>query len=327
MTVAPAEQAQVDSQFFAARASMKPQEGDVNEAEIQKLYDRLELSGELDRFAEQGIPKRDILARLRNVAKLTMSAAGPGEDILWKFHNVRLFDPNDKLYVRFKYDVSVNPPDSQVYSYWEVGDDRQYRSQEPATTPIWKGRRRDAVRTATEFAAPTDVIAKDGYLGLRFVNLPTNNTVVIFPLDEGLSVMYQVGTFANNYLRAVLLILFRLIFLCGMSLFAATFLSFPVAVLLCFLIFSMATINGFIAESFTYLDKDIGRIYDLTLKWLVELLPKFDRDNPTQFLIGGRQIPGLVLARAGAVMVGLWGLCYVTAGLWIFSKREVARTD
>jgi hypothetical protein len=142
-----------------------------------------------------------------------------------------------------------------------------------------------------------------------------------------MAVMYQVGTFLNNYLRAILLILFRLIFLGAVSLWATTFLSFPVAVLLCFMIFLMATVSGFLTESFGFLDKDIGKIYDVTIKWMVDLLPKFDRDNPTKFLVGGRFISGALLARAGAVMVGLWGIGSVALGLWIYSKREVGRSD
>ena len=325
MSVSPSEQAQIESQFYTARAALKPKVGDVNEAEIQKRYEQLERSGDLARFAEEGIPKRDILTRLRTVAKLEMNAAGPSESLLWQFRNVRLFDPNDKLFVRFKYDVSVTPPDSQVYSYWEVGDDRQYQSQEPATTPFWKERRRDAVRTVTEFAVPAAVIAEDGYLGLRFVNAPMNDTVVIFPLGEGLAVMYQVGTFTHNFLRAILLILFRLVYLTAFSLFAASFLSFPVAVLLCFMVFVMVSICGFLLDSFTYMDKEIQFVYDVTLKPLLELLPQFDRDNPVSFMLNGRMISTLLLAKAAGIMIGLWTSVYVGLGLRIYSRREVGR--
>jgi ABC-type transport system involved in multi-copper enzyme maturation permease subunit len=318
---------QLDTQFFTARHGLRPQEPEVADADIDRIYDELEKYGELERFFEEGIPKYKIKQQLSNIAKLEKTAAAPGHDLLWEFNNVRLFDPNDRLFVRFKYDVAVNPMDLQIFSRWEVGDNRQYQSEQPATTPIWQEERKDAIRTATEFAVPAAVIAEDGYLGVRFENVAMNTTTVIFPLDDGLEVMYQTGTFFNNYLRAVLLILFRLVFLTGIGVFASSFLSFPVAVLLCGMIFVTATVSGFITDSFTYLDEDIGRVYSLTIAWIVNLLPKFDQNNPTTFLVGGRLITAALVAKAALIMVALWGAVSVGLGLWIFSSREVARTD
>ncbi len=317
----------LDTQFFTARAGLKPREPEIDDAEIEARYAELEKHGELERFFEEGIPKYKIMKQLSNVAKLEKTAAAPGHDLLWEFNNVRLFDPNDQLFVRFKYDVAVNPLDLQVFSHWEVGDNRQYQSDQPATTPIWQEDRSDAIRTATEFPVPATVIAEDGYLGVRFENVPMNTTTVIFPLDDGLEVMYQTGTFFNNYVRAVLLILFRLIFLAAIGVFASSFLSFSVAVLLCVMIFVTATVSGFITESFTYLDQDVGRIYDMTIAWIVNLLPKFDQNNPTPFLVGGRLIAGSLVAKAALIMVVLWGAISLGLGVWIFSAREVARTD
>jgi ABC-type transport system involved in multi-copper enzyme maturation permease subunit len=318
---------QLDTQFFTARAGLRPKEPEVAEADIDRMYDELERYGELERFFEEGIPKYKIKKQLRNVAKLEKTAAAPGHDLLWEFNNVRLFDPNDRLFVRFKYEVAVNPLDLQIYSHWEVGDNRQYQSDQPATTPIWQEDRKDAIRTATEFAVPASVIAEDGYLGVRFENVAMNTTTVIFPLEDGLEVMYQTGTFFSNYLRAVLLILFRLIFLTAIGVFASSFLSFPVAILLCTMIFVTVTVSGFITESFTYLNEDIGRIYNLTIAWIINLLPKFDQNNPTTFLVGGRLITKALVAKAALIMVALWGSVSVALGLWIFSTREVARTD
>ena len=49
--------------------------------------------------------------------------------------------------------------------------------------------------------------------------------------------LYKADTFLGNFVRAVLLILCRLVFLACLGVLAASFLSFPVAILFCLVIF------------------------------------------------------------------------------------------
>lgn len=337
LEMTPLEAFQLDTQFYTARYGILPAIEEANEAEIEQLYEELEIAGELVPFFEEGVPITDIKQRLRNVKRAEKMAAAPGHNRLWEFNNVRLLDPNDELFIRFKYDVAANPPDLQIHSYWEIGDDRQYESEEPPTTPIWRepldrnrtGPRSDPIRTAREFAVPAQVIAKDGYLGVRFINAPTNMTTVIFPSKDGLEVMYRAGTFGSNFLRAVLLLWFRLVYIGGISLLAASFLSFPVAILACFVAFVVVSVSGFITEAFTYMGNDnaVVRIFYMVITFLVNLLPKFDSFNPSAYLVKGRLISWIVLMKVGGIMIGLWAFFSVSLGLWIFNKREVARTD
>ena len=64
-----------------------------------------------------------------------------------------------------------------------------------------------------------------------------------------LEVLYQADSFGANFLRVVFLILARLIFLACLGILASSFLSFPVAILLCLVIFFTGTISGFIIDS------------------------------------------------------------------------------
>ena len=57
---------------------------------------------------------------------LEKQAAPVGTQIRWQFYDIGPIDPNGFVFVRFKYDVSVNPPDLQVYGKWYIGDDRQF---------------------------------------------------------------------------------------------------------------------------------------------------------------------------------------------------------
>ena len=117
-------------------------------------------------------------------------------------------------------------------------------------TPIYSVERKDLIRTFREFEVPADAVAGDGYLALAFLNVPLNDTVVIFPLEDGIELLYKADTFTANFVRAVLLVFVRLVFLAALAVFAGSFLSFPVAILLCLAVFTMANMSGFIAESF-----------------------------------------------------------------------------
>jgi hypothetical protein len=154
------------------------------------------------------------------------------------------------------------------------------------------------------------------------VNLPENETTVII---DGLGVLYKADNFTANYIRAILLIYVRLIFLACLGVLASSFLSFPVAILLCLAVFATANISGFVLESFTYLSENIGRFYSYVFKPLIQLLPEFDRYNPSKFLIPGRFISWFFLTKAVGFMVGIKASLLLLVGIIIFSFREIAK--
>jgi hypothetical protein len=314
---------EVNNEFYTARASLTPAKVDVSD-EVAKDYKKLEESGQLDQFF-RGFTYKEIIDQLTKRRQLEKRAVAVGHQLRWQFHNVEPLDPNESLFVRFKYDVSVNPPDSQVYGRWIVGDDRQIKYGTKFKTPIYSGEQKDPIRTFREIEVPADAVSEDGYLSVGFLNIPLNNTVVIFPLEDGLEVLYKADTFTANFIRAVLLILFRLIFLACLGVLSATFLSFPVAMVFCLVIFFTGTVSTFVLESFGYLSESVGLIYSYTIKWVIRLLPEFDKFNPTKYLVPGRLISWSLLSKAAGLMVCVKASLLLLLGLLVFSFREVAK--
>jgi hypothetical protein len=169
------------------------------------------------------------------------------------------------------------------------------------------------------------VVADDGYLAVVFLNAPLSDTTVIFPLEEGLEVLYKADTFTANYIRAVLFILLRLIFLAALGLLASSFLSFPVSILLCLVVFFTANFSGFILESFEYLGENVSDVYSFTFAPLMRALPQFDKFNPSKYLVSGGLMSWALLGKALAVMVFLKAFILLVFSLVIFSYREIAR--
>jgi hypothetical protein len=322
--VSPEERHEVDNEFYTARASLVPPEIDVSK-EVEALYEKLKKNDQLD-TVYPNYPRSEIIKQLTSQKRLEKQAAAVGETLRWEFRNVRPLDPNESLFIRFKYNVSVTPPDEQAYGDWFIGDLRQIQSG-PGTiaTPIYRATRKDPVRTFREIEVRADAVAPDGYLAIAFMNPYLNDTVVIFPLEDGLEVLYKADTFTCNFIRAALLIFLRLVFLACLGTLAASFLSFPVAILFCLVIFVTGTVSGFILESFDTLSQNLGTIYDYSVGLLIRLLPQFDKNNPTTFLVPARLMTWTFLGRAALFMVGVRALLFLVLGLIIFRFRELAK--
>jgi len=318
---------QLRNEFFTARASLAPLRPDIT-ADVNAAYEKLKNAGEVPPGVDQSpVARHNYMAEIARRIELRERAAAVGEELLWEFNNVRPADPNQNLFVRFKYDVALNPDDLQVYSKWLAGDDRQLQLGGIISTPLYQMERKDLIRTTHEFEVPADAVAKDGYLALRFFNDTLNNTVIIFPLEDGMELLYKADTFTANFLRSVLLIFIRLVFLAALAVFAGSFLSFPVAILFCLAVFTMANMSGFIAESFgeDVVGGEVGKAYYYFLKPLVTLVPQFDKFNASDFLVPARLMSWSLLAKLGFSTLCLKALPLALLSMIIFTYREIAK--
>ena len=305
---------QIDNEFFTARASLVPPQVDVAE-EVLDAYKKLEKGDQLP----PDMPRREVMAELTRRIQLRKRAAVVGERLVWEFDNVKVLDPNETVFIRYKYDVAISPPDLVIYGRWDVGDIRQ-------VPPVFKtfSPTKDPIRTFRELHIPASMIAEDGYLAVSFLNLPLNDTTVIFPPD-GLELLYKADTFTANFIRGVLLIWLRLIFLAVLGLLTSTFLSFPVAILLSLCILFTATFSGFCLESFDYLGENLSWIYFYTVRPIILLLPQFDKYNPTKFLVSARLLSWSLLAEAAGLMICIKASILLLLALLIFKFREIAK--
>jgi hypothetical protein len=304
---------QINNEFFTARAALVPPEVDITK-EVLDTYEKLERDGQLP----PDVQRSKFIEGLTKRKKLEKRAAVVGEQLVWVFNNVKVLGPDETLFIRYKYDVSINPADSQVYSIWEVGDSRQI-PREVAYFP-----RKDPIRTFRELEFSAKLIAEDGYLAIRFLNVPSNNTTVMFPPD-GLEVLYKADTFTANFIRVVLLILIRLIFLASLSLLASTFLSFPVAILLSLCVLVTAIFSAFCLESFDYLGENLSWFYHYTVRPIILLLPQFDKFSPSKYLVPGRLLSWPLLAKVAGLMIFIKSLLLLLLALLIFRFREIAK--
>ncbi len=318
-----AELARLDNEFFTARAALKMNlDEQAIENRVRQAYNELKRTGQLS----ESRSKEEILSELRDVEKFSRHSAEPGGTVLWEFEGVKPFDVNESIFIRFKFNASQEPPDKNIYGVWYVGDYRQIKyGQSRMQTPIYTLPRKDVVGLLREFEVPADAVASDGYLAVVFYNEPMNETTVIFPIEDGFEVLYKAGSFANNFLRAVLIIFSRLVFLAALGVSLSTWLGFPVAILCSFAVFFTGVINGFVVQSFNYLGQNVAIFYKYVIKPLIWLLPKFDESfNVNRYIIDARLIRYGFLALAVGVLA-VKSLILLLAGFFIFAKREIAK--
>lgn len=176
-----------------------------------------------------------------------------------------------------------------------------------------------------------------------------------FNPKDGIEVLYRVSDFEGNLVRAAGVIWLRLMFLAMLGLAAGSYLGFPVATLVCMLIYFTAAGNAYLAESLKYYaafpnqalplwDKILwligkalsliseGKYYDL-FKMIIKLIgtgfvsiaPSFGDLNATPLVSDGRLVPTSMVVRAiiwsGIIWTGLTGFI----GWLIFRGRELAR--
>ncbi len=314
--------AQANNEFFTARASLTdPIDEEKVEQLAQARFKELKEKGQLPESMEE----LSVLSQLRGQEKLKARSIAVGHSKKWEFKNVKLRNPEDTIFIRFKYSVSINPIDDKVHGYWEIGDLRQMEAGIGEwKTPIARVVQSDTVRTFVELEIPGSVIADDNYVAAAFRNTNLNQTTVI---PEEVQLLYRVDSFTSNYIRVVLLIFVRLFYLAALGVSASTWLSFPVAFLITIVVFFVGMINGFIMESLDLFGPTGTIIVSLTLKPLIWLLPKLDGDfNPTQFVVFGRYLTWQFLATVYATSIGIKALVLTLFGIWIFSNRELAKT-
>ena len=205
---------------------------------------------------------------------------------------------------------------------------------------------REYVPTMSHFTlVPPNLVLPDGSLRVTMLNLyeqvPGESIGRIYFEPDDFEVLYKVGGFEANFLRAMLVMLIKLGFLAGLGVCCATFLSFPVACLSTFTIFMAATLGPYLAWSLEYyVPAEANRVdwsnIGVAIQWVFEMgirqiarasvfmLEAFGQYRPTNDLVNGLVVSwGTVLGGFLRLAVIWSGLTLVTGWL-VLRKRQLA---
>jgi len=350
----------VMSQVLASRQWIEPTP--PNPGELQQMYDALlEKSREDDpeRYGYPDDPPESVLpadrADLQQKVMLQWFSIPNQSAKTYRFNNLeeaRRF--NQPLQLRFKPKLAGSSLNGFVYIGMRING--RIFQKEGITTG--EGFLKLAENNFHVIDIPPNIIDEQGGLSIDIYN-PTpggqRQPVLNFNPKDGVEILYRVGGFEGNLVRTLVVVWMRLIFLAMLGLAAGAYLSFPVASLVCMLVYFTAAGNAYLAESLQYyaafpkdsvpffhkilwlIDRTIqyvvqGEYYDL-FKLVIKLIasgfmlvtPSFGELNPTPLISDGRVVPTDMLFRAVVWSGGVWTGFVGLIGWLIFRSRELAR--
>jgi hypothetical protein len=322
-----AEQKILREQVLVARGSAKEQNYDaqIDAEAAQVLRDRLKSSP----VTTADLP--EVQKQIREQVKAAYQVVQPGYSREWQidlgFSKNYLHEK--PLQLRVKFNAAQKSSSGTYLALWQVGV--------PGTTNFWQTEMPMSLApdTVHEFQIPPNLIDTNGVLTIVFVN--PNDTALLFPLEDGMEVLYPEGGFALNFARGLGIIFCWMALLAALGLAAASFLSFPVATFFSLAMLVVVLSGGTLSDAI-----DSGSVaagneetgvaghsgVDMFLipmfKGILAIIKLVQGFSPIDALSSGRAITWSELGLAFGQIVLLLGGIIALAGIVLFQRRELA---
>jgi hypothetical protein len=314
------------TQVLVARASARPENVDqtIETKTRQRLQELMEKQGLGNSSPEA------VASSIRDELKAEIQVVGPDQTRPWSIHlnTERNRLKGQPLYLRVKFNTSAADASKTFYADWFVGN--------PTTKQVWPDEQMSlAPDTFHEFAVPADLVDDKGNVVIFFHN--PNNAAMLFPLNDGLEVLYRVGGFAPNLFRGLGIILCWMALLAALGLAAASFLSFPVAAFCSLAVLllglSSGTLSNVVSEG-TVMGTDaltgaktsaaVDSVMVPVFRGILDVINLVQQFSPVDSLSTGRNVSWMELGRAAAEIVLLLGGILGLFGIFVFHRRELA---
>lgn len=321
-----AEQQNLREQILVARGSAKEP---VNPAEIESDTEQV-FQERLKSSPIEKVDAQEVRKQIREQVKAELQLVPPSYDRAWKINlgSAKNSLAGKPLQLRVKFNAAQKSPSGTFVALWQVGV--------PEKTKLWRSEPMSlAPDTFHEFAIPPDLFDANGVLTIAFRN--ANSTALLFPLEDGMEVLYPDGGFGMNFARGLGIIFCWMALLSALGLMAASFLSFPVATFFSLAMLMVALSSGMLAESVESGSVAAGNeetgqaghsVADVVLipafKGVLAVISLVKSYSPIEALSSGRSITWGELGLAFAQVVLLVGGVFAVMGIVFFNRRELA---
>jgi hypothetical protein len=319
------EQHVLRNEVLVARGSARPESLD---SEVEAQTD-LAMEERLKEAPLTPVDKKLLRQQIKEQVKAEWQVVRPGTFRPWEIDlgQSRNSLRDKPLYLRVKFNAAEKSPSGTFLAVWQVGSPERKR--------MWSEEMSLAPDTFHEIEIPADLYSDNGVLTIVFINM--NNTALLFPLNEGMEVLYRESGFGVNYVRGLGIILCWMALLAALGLTSASFLSFPVAAFFSLALLTMALSSGTLANvvsegtigsfdshegapAHSVVDFVAIPVFRAALA-IINLAKDF---SPIDSLSTGRSITWGELGRAFAQIVILLGGIIGCFGIFVFNRRELA---
>lgn len=316
----------LENEVLTARYTVRPHKPDMV-ALVDERIRQLREEGRLDNMdgSGYGTLRKQIADELNNEWR----SVGPATIREYEFRNMLVQRAeNEWIHIHMQPKSSVGVDDEVFVVAFQAGDPEE---PETRTDPI---RMEIVANRYVTVPLPARAVNSKGVLYLRFANLDPRNTIV-FEGDDGFTVMYDVGTFHWNLVRAMSVIWCRLAFMAALGLLMSACFSFPVACIACFVTLFVATLFGFLSEAVeaaapaTPEQQDplwiLGPVLRPLANAFLFIVPDFSKYDPVGNVVNGQNVTLMWVITSFVELILLKGLVLAIIGSVVFTRRELAK--
>ena len=320
------EQKVLRNEILVARGSAKEQsyDADIDAAAEKILQERLKSSP----VTVADLP--EVRKQIREQVKADFQLVAPGEPHGWQIDLgfAKNFLRDKPLQLRVKFNTANKSSSGTFVALWQISDPNSTNFVQLPPMSL-------APDTFHEFQIPANLFDDKGVLTIVFAN--ANSTALLFPLEDGMEVLYPEGGFAMNFARGLGIIFCWMALLAALGLASASFLSFPVAAFFSLAMLTVVLSSGTLAETVENGSVGVGNdekgiaghsVADVVLipmfKGILAVVGFTKSVSPIDLLSTGRVISWTVLATAFAQIVLLLGGFFAVCGIILFNRRELA---
>lgn len=317
----------LDDTVWTARMANEPVVPDMHELAEAQVEQRMNQRGAAGALLAEGEKEEAIAQRLRELEE-SFWHVPPGIRAVYRFEDLPPQPEGAAVQVRFKLRGIPTPALEKLDIRWLLVD-----PENGGVLSVFDTEER--AYEAHQFLFKEGAV-KDGRIEIHVINLPQNApSVAWFEGDHAFQILYKVGSFETNYVKALTLLFGRLAFLSALGLFFGTFVSFPVAAFCVMVMFVFCLANGVILEAIganmTLVSASMdpyGGFGPLIRPFVVPLLryvlPNFMVYDGIDQLIDGTYIADGLLLQAMTHTLVFGVILLVIPGWLIFRSREVA---
>jgi hypothetical protein len=319
-----AQQRILRNEVLVSRGSLKEAPPDV-EGDVERV-----LRERLRQHDDPSLDVKTVRKEIREQVKAANQVVPPNNRRWWEI-NLGLRAAalkNQPLHLRIKFYVAQTNNTGSYLGIWDVG---------PTDSPQRRRLVQESLAASTfhEFEIPANLWDDKGILRIEFQN--RNEVAVLFPLEDGLEVLYRDGGFAVNFARGLAIILCWLAMLAALGLAAASLVSFPVAAFVSGAVLLVGLSSGTLAGAVE--EGTIGGVNEETgvaegspldvvlipfFKGVLQVLNLVESFSPVDALSTGRSVPWTQVGLAFLQIVLIVGGVLAALGIFFFSRRELA---
>ncbi len=322
----PVDQQQVlRSEVLVARGSARPLDPSQKiEADTEQALQ--------ERLQKDPLTKADLIEvrkQIREQIKAEYQLVPPGYPRQWEIDlgSIKRHIGDRPLQLRIKFNAADHTTTGTFVGLWAVGTPGKtaLAALEPMSL---------APDTFHEFEIPPN-LDENGRLTIAFLN--RNNTALLFPLEDGIEVLYREGAFGLNFVRGLGIIFCWMALLAALGLAAASLLSFPVAAFVALSVMTLVMASGTISNAVSegtianYNAEKGGKgstpadiVVIPTFKAIITVINMAKNFSPIDSLSTGRSITWSQLGLAFSQVVLLLGGSLAAFGMIVFTRRELA---